>query len=76
MFDIKCVYCKHFNPKDGCIKNLEEENCSFFEEVESNNPCKDKPSCKTCAWQTNGFCDFDLESPLTCRRYKSLKEDL
>ena len=36
MFDIKCIYCKHFNPKDGCEKNLEEEGCSLFEEIENS----------------------------------------
>ena len=76
MFDIKCVYCKNFNPKDGCQKNFEEEGCTSYEKVETNQTSEDKPSCETCAWQTNGYCDFDLESPLTCRRYKSLSEDL
>ena len=76
MFDIKCVYCKNFNPKEGCVLNLEEETCKSFEEVIKPQHDKDKPTCKSCAWQTNGYCDFDLESPLTCRRYKSLKEDL
>ena len=76
MFDIKCVYCKHFNPQDGCLKNLEEETCTAFENFELPIDNKDKPSCKTCAWQTNGFCDFELDNPLTCRRYKSLSEDL
>ena len=76
MFDIKCVYCKWFNPKDGCAKNLEEENCAAFENAILHTKNEDKPSCKTCAWQTNGYCDFELENPLTCRRYKSLNEDL
>ena len=76
MFDIKCVYCKHFNPQDGCLKNLEEENCQGYEELEIAKPHKDKPSCENCVWQTNGYCDFELESPLTCRRFKSLKECL
>ena len=76
MFDIKCIYCKHFNPKDGCNLNLEEEGCSLFDEIENSQLHKDKPSCENCAWQTNGFCDFDLKSPKTCRRFKSLSEDL
>ncbi len=76
MFDIKCVYCKNFNPKEGCIINLEEETCERYEEAIKPQIKEDKPSCENCAWQTNGYCDFDLESPLTCRRFKSLKEDL
>jgi hypothetical protein len=76
MFDIKCVYCKHFNPKEGCKKDLEEEFCTSYEEQEVATNNTDKPSCENCAWQTNGYCDFDFESPLTCRRFKSLKEDL
>ncbi len=76
MFDIKCVYCKNFNPKDGCIINLEEETCQSFDKALNPQSTKDKPSCQNCVWQTNGYCDFDLESPLSCRRYKSLKEDL
>ena len=76
MFDIKCVYCKNFNPKEGCVLNLEEDNCSSYKETKKGNDKEDKPTCTTCVWQTNGYCDFELDSPLTCRRYKSLKEDL
>ncbi len=76
MFDLKCVYCKSFNPKDGCRKNLEEENCLAFEEVEANGENEDKPSCGKCVWSTQGFCDFDFDNPETCRRFKNSKEDL
>ncbi|MBR2384936.1 MAG: hypothetical protein IKA99_04970 [Clostridia bacterium] len=76
MFDIKCVYCKNFNPKDGCLMSLEEDSCNAFEEAIKSQNVEDKPSCESCAWQTNGYCDFDLENPLTCRRFKSLNEDL
>ena len=76
MFDIKCVYCKHFNPKEGCKKDLEEEFCTAYEEQELVACSEDKPSCENCAWQTNGYCDFELDNPLTCRRFKSLKECL
>ncbi|MBR2337117.1 MAG: hypothetical protein IKA61_04140 [Clostridia bacterium] len=76
MFDTKCIYCKHFNKDDGCAKNLDEDFCKAFEELENQSLAEDKPSCESCAFNSNGFCDYDLESPLTCRRYKSLKEDL
>ena len=55
---------------------LDDENCNSFEEAVSPLAIEDKPSCETCAWQSNGYCDFDLEGSLDCRRYKSLKEEL
>ena len=75
MFDFKCVYCKNFNPKDGCAKNLEEENCTTFEKVELPIKKEDEPSCEMCIWHTQGSCDFDLDNPKTCRCFKSIRED-
>ena len=75
MFDIKCINCKFFSHLDGCEKGFDEENCNDF--LETNNPLKneDEPSCDSCKWNEDGDCIFDMENPLSCRRYKSLGEN-
>ncbi|MBE5742297.1 MAG: hypothetical protein E7360_03125 [Clostridiales bacterium] len=69
MFDLKCVYCEFFNRSELCQKGLDEENCTAF--IRRNEEKEDKPDCNNCEWFSNGFCDFDMTNPLSCRRFKS-----
>ena len=74
MFDIKCVDCKFFNPYDlSCAKGEKEEDCKFFSPMTEQT--KKHNSCDNCAFYSNGFCDYDLSDPKTCRRFKDKKED-
>ena len=74
MFEIKCVSCKFFNPYDlSCKAGEDEASCKSYQQNES-----DKASvavCENCAFYDNGFCDYDLTNPKTCRRFKDKKEE-
>ena len=74
MFDIKCVDCKFFNPYDlSCAKGEKEENCKIYQPIMTNKELFN--TCTDCAFYSNGFCDYDLSDPKTCRRFKDKKED-
>ena len=75
MFHVKCITCKNFDHTDGCKFDFDDENCSAYEEIELSQTDEEKPSCKNCEWFFMGHCDFDLTSPLTCRRFKNKKDE-
>ena len=75
MFDIKCINCKFFKPRDGeCERGNEEENCKEFAPLKSFD--EETESCENCAFYSLNFCDYDLDDPKTCRRFKDKNEDL
>ena len=74
MFEIRCVGCKHFNEKDlSCAIGENEDSCQKYQKLTGDT---DRLSCEGCAWHSDGFCDFDLSDPNTCRRFKDKNDDL
>ncbi len=74
MFHVKCIDCKNFTADDGCKLNLDDENCARYEKVFIDENLAE-PRCEDCAWNSNGFCDFDETSPNECRKFRSKNED-
>ena len=75
MFHVKCVTCKNFDKEDGCKFGLEDETCSLYKEVERVKTDSENPTCENCVWFFGGNCDFELDTPLTCRRFKNKKDN-